>query len=110
MNPGLYRQSIQILKCSGFAADEIGNQVPVREPILQVRAYVNNLAGKEYWEAAQAQSENTVVFTMRCCQALRGINTREYSILWEGREYNIVSIDNVQYKNEIIKIRATAKE
>lgn len=110
MNPGIYRQTIQIMKRTGYTTDEIGNQIPATEPFLKIHAYVNNLSGKEYWEAAQTQSENTVVFTVRHCRTLQDVNTREYFILWQGREYNITSLDNVQYKNETLKIRATAKE
>lgn len=109
MNPGAYRQTIQIMK-NGYTTDDIGNQVEAREPYLRCRAYVNNLSGREYWEAAQAQSENMVVFTLRYCRALLSMNTLEYRILWGDKEYNITSIDNVQNKNETIKIRAIAKE
>lgn len=108
MNPGAYRQTIWIMK-NGYTTDDVGNQVAAKEPYLRCHAYVNNLSGKEYWEAAQAQSENTVIFTLRYCKALSDMNTREYAILWDGKEYNIASIDNVQYKSETIKIRATAK-
>lgn len=38
------------------------------------------------------------------------MNTKGYRIVHCGREYDITSIDNVQYKNKTIKIRATAKE
>ena len=70
---------------------------------------MNNLSGTEYWKAAQTQAQDTVVFIMRYHPLLAVLNTREYRLLHRSREYNIASIDNVQYKNEIIKIRAAAK-
>lgn len=38
------------------------------------------------------------------------VEGKEYRLIHRGKEYNITSIDNVQYKNQTIKIRATAKE
>ena len=71
---------------------------------------MNNLSGTEYWEAAQTQAQNTVMFIMRFHPLLSAMNTREYRLMHRGKAYNITSIDNVQYKNETVKIRATAKE
>lgn len=109
MNAGAYRERVVIQKTS-ITEDEIGNQKPVWTDYYKGHAYMNNLSGKEYWEAAQTQSENTVMFILRYHRMLSQINTREYQLVHKGKEYNISSIDNVQYKNETIKIRAVAKE
>lgn len=109
MNAGAYREPVTIEKNS-YTEDDIGNQVPVWIEYYLGYAYMNNLSGTEYWEAAQTQAQNTVMFVMRYHHLLAAMNTKEYRLLHRGREYNITSIDNVQYKNETIKIRATAKE
>lgn len=109
MNAGAYREPVTIEK-SGYADDEIGNQVPVWKEYYRGYAYMNNLSGSEYWEAAQTQAQNTVMFIIRCHPLLKAMNTKEYRLLHRGKAYNITSIDNVQYKNETVKIRATAKE
>lgn len=109
MNAGAYRESVTIEK-SGYTEDDIGNQVSSWIEYYRGYAYMNNLSGTEYWEAAQTQAQNTVMFILRYHQLLGAMNTKEYRLLHRGREYNITSIDNVQYKNETIKIRATAKE
>lgn len=109
MNAGAYRQPIEIRK-SSFEEDDIGNQKKVWTKYFKGYAYMNNLSGSEYWEAAQTQAQNTVMFIMRYHPLLEAMNTKEYCLVHRGKEYNITSIDNVQYKNEIIKIRATAKE
>ena len=109
MNAGAYREPVTIEK-SGYTEDEIGNQVPVWAEYYRGYAYMNNLSGTEYWEAAQTQAQNPVMFIMRFHPLLSAMNTREYRLMHRGKAYNITSIDNVQYKNETVKIRATEKE
>ena len=62
MNAGAYKERVFIEKCA-VETDEIGNKIPIWSEHYSGYAYVNNLSGSEYWEAAQTQSENTVVFT-----------------------------------------------
>lgn len=109
MNAGAYRELVTIEK-NGYTEDEIGNQIPAWAEYYKGYAYMNNLSGSEYWEAAQTQAQNTVLFILRYHPLLAAMDTRGYRLVHRGREYNITSIDNVQYKNETIKIRATAKE
>lgn len=109
MNAGAYREPVLIEK-SGFSEDDIGNQEQVWTEYYRGYAYMNNLSGSEYWEAAQTQSQNTVMFILRYHPLFDEMNTREYRLVHRGKEYNITSIDNMQYKNETVKIRATAKE
>ena len=109
MNAGEYRELVVIEK-SGYAEDDIGNQIPSWTEYYRGYAYMNNLSGSEYWEAAQTQSQNTIMFVFRYHSLLGAMNTKEYRLVHRGKAYNITSIDNVQYKNETVKIRATAKE
>lgn len=108
MNAGAYREPIVIEK-SSYTVDEIGNQVPEWMEYYRGFAYMNSLSGSEYWAAAQTQAENTVMFVLRYHPLLEAMNTKEYRIVHRGNEYNITSIDNVQYKNETVKIRATKR-
>lgn len=109
MNAGAYRERITIEK-NAYIEDEIGNQMSSWEEYYRGYAYMNNLSGAEYWEAAQTQAQNTVLFILRFHPLLETVNTKEYRLVHRRQEYNMISIDNVQYKNETIKIRATVKE
>ncbi|QNM06572.1 phage head closure protein [Qiania dongpingensis] len=109
MNAGAYREPVLIEK-NGYTVDEIGNQVASWAEYFRGYAYMNNLSGSEYWEAAQTQSQNTVMFIFRYHPLIAKMNTREYRLVHRGEAYNITSIDNVQFKNETIKIRAVRKE
>ncbi|HAR85884.1 MAG TPA: head-tail adaptor protein [Clostridium sp.] len=71
-----------------------------------VWASINNLFGKEYWSAKACNAENTFNIVIRYSKDLESINTKNYRIKWGDRLFDITSIDNVQYANEILKIRA----
>lgn len=82
-----------------------------------VRAAMNNLWGKEFYAAKAVQAENTVEFIIRYSKDLKNINTKEYRIKIikdknatkekdRYRYFNITFIDNIQYKNKWLKIKA----
>lgn len=68
---------------------------------------MNNLYGKEYWDAKQYQAENTVEFIIRyhACKDL----TVADRIKYKDKLFNISAIDNIRYKNEYMKIKALNK-
>lgn len=109
MNAGKYKEKIVIEKVS-CEFDEIGNQIEVWSEYYKCYAYVNNLYGNEYWMASQVQSEETVVFTTRYHKKINEMNTKEYRLIHRNKIYNIKFIDNVRYENDIVRIRAKAKE
>lgn len=76
-------------------------------PYKTVWASVNNLYGKEFWNAKAVQSENTVEFIVRYSKDLENINSKEYRIFWSDRAFNITFIDNIKYENKWLKIKAT---
>lgn len=67
-----------------------------------VWAAVSNLHGREYYEAAAVQAENTVKFTIRYLPNIEPT----MRILFKGKQYNITSIDNIKYANKFIEIKA----
>lgn len=66
----------------------------------------NNLSGKEYYSAKTVNEEKTVKFEVRYFPKLEEINSTEYRIIHEGKEYNITFIDNFMYRNEWLVIKA----
>lgn len=65
---------------------------------------MNNLYGKEYWEAKQYKAENTVEFVIRY-NACKDLSVKD-RIKQGDKLFNITSIDNVLYRNETLKIKA----
>ncbi len=70
----------------------------------KVWAKANTLFGIEYWAAKEYSTEDTVVFTIRynACPDL-SINDQ---IMFKSRKFNINSVDNVLFKNEMLKVKA----
>ena len=93
------RITIQELKLS---INENGFEVEEWIPFKTVWAGVSNLHGREYFDAAAIQMENTVKFTIRY---LPGIDTA-MRISFKDKYYNITSIDNIKYRNKFIEIKA----
>ncbi|NFL36787.1 phage head closure protein [Clostridium botulinum] len=67
-----------------------------------VWAAISNLYGKEYFEAAAVQAEKTVKFTIRFTKDI----DESMRIMFQGKQYNITSIDNIKYANKFIEIKA----
>ena len=62
------------------------------QTIKKVWAKANGLYGREWWEAKEYGAEGTVVFTIRY-GAMADLTVKD-RILFRGRYYNIVSVDN----------------
>lgn len=101
----LMRERITIQK-SEAGTDKNGNHILNWADYYSCAAYVNNLSGKEYWEAAQVNAQAEVNFVVRHCSEVADMDTEHYRILFGEQIYNISFIDNVQYKNKTVKIRA----
>ena len=109
MDSGAYRSLVTIQQyVSGF--DDIGNPSEEWQEYKTCYAYVNGLSGREYWEAAVVHGENTVEFVFRWKPFFDSMNTKQYRILFNGGIYDITSIDNIQFRNKTVKIRAVTKD
>lgn len=106
-NPlGEWKGRITIQK-STLGNDSTGNHVLSWEDYYTCWAYVNNLSGKEYWEAAQVNAQKDIYFIIRYCSEVVAMDTEHYRILFRGQVYNITFLDNVKYQNRTLKIRAS---
>ncbi len=90
------------LQNKSITVNKNGFKVEDWEDIKTVWASVSNLRGREYYAAAAVQAENTVKFIIRYT---KDIDTG-MQIVFNEKAYNILSIDNDQYKNRFIEIRA----
>lgn len=81
------------------------------EDYFKAFASVNNLFGKEYWEAAAVQSETTVDFLLLYTSKIKEMNTTDYRIVFNKKNYDIIPpIDNVKYENRLVKLRGKMHE
>lgn len=105
---GRLNQRITIQQRS-VKVDSIGNQTSEWADFYSCWAAVNGLSGREYWEARQQQEENTVNFKVRFCQKLKELNTTGFCIKFRSRSFDIVSVDNMQFADSLINIKAVER-
>jgi len=103
---GEWKERITIQK-SVLRTDKVGNQVLFWEDYYTCFAYVNNLSGKEYWEAAQVNAQKEIYFLIRYCSEIANMDTEHYRVLFRGEIYNITFLDNVKCQNKALKLRAS---
>ncbi len=98
-----HRITLQILET---LTSENGFEIETWLDFKDLWAAVTNLHGREYFEAAAVQAENTVKFTIRYTDEIE----TTMRILFKGKQYNITSIDNIKYANKFIEIKAMEVE
>ena len=106
---GEWKERIMIQK-STPGTDKAGNHVLTWMDHYTCYAYVNNLSGKEYWEAAQVNAQKEIYFLIRHCSEIAEMDTEHYRVLFRGQIYNITFLDNVKYQNRILKLRASLEK
>jgi putative phage head-tail adaptor len=84
-----------------------GNHKLLWEDYYSCYSYVNNLSGNEYWAAAQVNSQVDLNFIIRYCSEVSHLDGEHYRIIFRNQFYNIKFVDNVQYKNKSLKLRAS---
>lgn len=105
MDAGAYRNLVTIQEyVRGY--DEIGNPVREWKQCRKDHAYINGLSGREYWEAAAVQQEETVEFIFRWKPYFDQMDKRTHRLVFRGKIFDIQHIDNVRYRNQTVKIKA----
>ena len=90
--------------------DAEGNQIATWQDYFSCYAAVNGVSQRDYWNARQQHEENTATFRMRCCAALKLLNTVDYRIVCSGLIYDITGIDNVLFADSVLNIRGVIKD
>jgi len=73
--------------------------------LTTVWASINSLFGREFWEAKQANLENTINIIIRYQKVFKDIDTREYRIKWDDKFYNIIHVDNPSFENKYLILK-----
>jgi SPP1 family predicted phage head-tail adaptor len=103
MEVGAMRQRITIQKAT-VTTDEIGNRKNAWTDYHTCFAYVNLSSGKEYEAAGQTLPGDTLVFTIRWCEKLADLDCSQFRILFAGRIYNLITVDDVQFRHQRLKL------
>ncbi|MBO5449806.1 MAG: phage head closure protein [Ruminococcus sp.] len=97
----------EVYRCRACASVPSGSEVYSRHDNSSTSS---GYEGSEFYGARQTLLENKIKFSVRYTKKLKDLNTTLYRCIWNGREYNILSVDNVRYKNNIITITAICKD
>lgn len=87
------------------AKGEWGQVVTDWKDFTTVWASVNSLFGKEFWEAKQANLENTINITIRYQKIFKDLDTRKHRVKWDDKIYNITFIDNPKFQNKYLTLK-----
>ena len=93
---GFMRERITIQK-SNTKTDKTGNHTLVWSDHYKCYSYVNNLSGREYWEAKQFNAETELDFVIRYCSEVSGLDTEHFRILFRGNIYNISFVETPKF-------------
>ena len=109
MNASMLKNKITIQK-KAAVADDIGRISEVWSDYMAVHAYANRLSGQELIVAAANGQQDTVTFSVRYCRASADLNSNDFRIIFMGRIFNILTVDNVMFLNKELKIRAVEED
>jgi SPP1 family predicted phage head-tail adaptor len=101
MNPGLFKHKISFLQ-STTVEDELEQQIESWQTVKTVWSAIKTMQGREYYEAAATQNENTVRFIIRYTS---GIDP-SMRIDFKGRTFEIKSVINDDEANKTLTIIA----
>lgn len=105
MDIGVLRHRVSIQKVI-LAKNDNGFEVEQWHDYKTVWAAITNLQGREYYAAAAINAENTVKFKIRYTEGIEN----SMRILFKDKTYNVISIDNIKYRNKYIEIKAVVVE
>lgn len=86
--------------------DNIGNHKKAWQTLFRPWAEINGTGGREYYAAAQVNSENDMIFKIRYSRILEGKLTSELRIIYKGITYDIKHIDDFKEQHMEFVIRA----
>lgn len=100
------RERFELQTKRGGSVNAKGDPIVEWETAFEGYASVKNLNSREYWEAATVNAENSVKMRTRWHPALDITDFRKLRILWRGKTLDVKSISNVEWRNELVEIRA----
>ncbi len=104
MDIALFNEKITI-EVNETKVDEIGNHTSRWSTYYKCFATISEESGSEKEEAGQTISEESICFTVRYCNLLSFLNTKNYRVIFHDSIYNIESIDHNNYKKKSLKIK-----
>lgn len=100
----IYRKNYSIV--SGRRVEE--------EPTLHHKAWceIGNLYGSELYGALDIRLENTIIFRVRYCKAIKAMqqHLKDYYIKFEGEVYDIFASDFRRNERQYVQLKANRRD
>lgn len=87
------------------AKDADGYDVESWVDYQSIWAYANGISNKEFYTNFSEKAESIVNFTVRYSSIFSTIDTKNYRILFQGKKYNILGIDDFEFKHLTVVLR-----
>lgn len=100
-----YTKKIEIQHLAD-AEDSIGNQLKEWQILFRPWAEINTSKANEFFAAAQINSENDLVFKIRYSKLLKGKQSTDIRIVYDGLVYDVKRIEDVNEQHRQYVIRA----
>ena len=106
MNVGRFKHLITIQRpdYDRETVDSYGRRITPWVDVAQVHAQAADVSGREFYEAAAHQLQNTVTFTMRWVPGV----TANMRIVFDGVAYDIDQVNHLGYRRDFLRIKAHA--
>ena len=101
-----YNKKIEIQVLSEDGTDDIGQPAKDWLTLCSPWAEISTLNGREYYAAAQTNTEKNTVFKIRWSHQLADKLTSEIRLVYNGLVYDINDIKDVDEKHRVFEIRA----
>lgn len=86
--------------------DAYGQPIMSYSNYATVWAEIYHLTSREYFDAKQTESENTIKFRLRYDKRMDSLN-KQMRVSWDSRTFDIDSVVNVNMRNEYIILVCT---
>lgn len=106
-DPGKMRHKLTFQQLT-VAPDDKCEQIEEWTDLITVHCAVSQFTGTEKVQARQEITESDVTFTVRWSHTLAALNEQDYRIIFKGKIYDILFINDPQLAHE--KLMISAKE
>ena len=90
--------------------DSIGNETSRWSPLFERWASVNLANYDEVFDAGHTENKVQLVVTCRFDSVLSQLDTKQVRLKFQGKLYNILSLDHVQFERQMIKLRVEEED
>lgn len=85
--------------------DDDGYKIDTLEDYYSCWAEINNLYGKELYEAYNLKLENTLNIKIKYCNKVKSLNNKGFILVWKDRKFRILLVDYLKYNKKDVLLK-----